>query len=153
MVDIINHKVTRVWTHRLNVWNHVDGECVLMFNSSLLVHFQQGGWEVVESLREATSNVQNPNRQEGFLLKKRKWPMKGWHKVIPDLKTSFLKTAQCKKRSSESWGIWSKSFRDPYHYLSYNVNIKLVLSLTCPFSSCHVMLVTFFVALLLFQNQ
>ncbi|XP_036422875.1 oxysterol-binding protein-related protein 3a [Colossoma macropomum] len=41
---------------------------------------QQDGWEVVKDLQEATSNVQKPGKQEGFLLKKRKWPMKGWHK-------------------------------------------------------------------------
>ncbi|XP_066531334.1 oxysterol-binding protein-related protein 3a [Hoplias malabaricus] len=41
---------------------------------------QQDGWEVVESLREPTRNMQNPDKQEGFLHKKRKWPMKGWHK-------------------------------------------------------------------------
>ncbi|XP_049331942.1 oxysterol-binding protein-related protein 3a isoform X1 [Astyanax mexicanus] len=41
---------------------------------------QQGGWELVDSLREAKSDVQKLEKQEGFLLKKRKWPMKGWHK-------------------------------------------------------------------------
>ncbi|KAK1805310.1 hypothetical protein P4O66_019644 [Electrophorus voltai] len=40
----------------------------------------QDGWEVVACLREATTNVQEPIRKEGLLLKKRKWPMKGWHK-------------------------------------------------------------------------
>lgn len=35
----------------------------------------------MESLREPNSNVQRPSKQEGFLLKRRKWPMKGWHKV------------------------------------------------------------------------
>ncbi|XP_017337514.1 oxysterol-binding protein-related protein 3a isoform X2 [Ictalurus punctatus] len=41
---------------------------------------QKGGWEIMESLQEPKGNVQKPNKQEGFLLKKRKWPMKGWHK-------------------------------------------------------------------------
>lgn len=25
--------------------------------------------------------MQEPSKQEGILLKRRKWPMKGWHKV------------------------------------------------------------------------
>jgi len=37
---------------------------------------------VVEDLRGLTENIQEPEKQEGLLLKKRKWPMKGWHKVI-----------------------------------------------------------------------
>uniref|UniRef100_A0AAY5EAP0 Oxysterol-binding protein n=1 Tax=Electrophorus electricus TaxID=8005 RepID=A0AAY5EAP0_ELEEL len=41
----------------------------------------QDGWEVVACLREATTNVQEPIRKEGLLFKKRKWPMKGWHKL------------------------------------------------------------------------
>ncbi|KAG7325680.1 hypothetical protein KOW79_010605 [Hemibagrus wyckioides] len=41
---------------------------------------QKGGWELMESLREPNTNVQKPSKQEGFLLKRRKWPMKGWHK-------------------------------------------------------------------------
>ncbi|KAA0710252.1 Oxysterol-binding protein-related protein 3 [Triplophysa tibetana] len=37
-------------------------------------------WEVVEDLQSLTANVQKPKKQEGLMLKKRKWPMKGWHK-------------------------------------------------------------------------
>uniref|UniRef100_W5JZ04 Oxysterol-binding protein-related protein 3 n=1 Tax=Astyanax mexicanus TaxID=7994 RepID=W5JZ04_ASTMX len=38
-------------------------------------------WEIVEGLRGGLGNVQEPEKQEGFMLKRRKWPMKGWHKV------------------------------------------------------------------------
>ncbi|KAM9434822.1 oxysterol-binding protein-related protein 3a [Clarias gariepinus] len=41
---------------------------------------QNGGWELMESLKKLESSVQKPSEQEGFLLKRRKWPMKGWHK-------------------------------------------------------------------------
>lgn len=41
----------------------------------------QDSWEIVEGLRGGLGNVQPPERQEGFMLKRRKWPMKGWHKV------------------------------------------------------------------------
>ncbi|XP_067282117.1 oxysterol-binding protein-related protein 3a isoform X1 [Pseudorasbora parva] len=41
---------------------------------------RQDSWEVVEDLRGLTENIQKPEKQEGLLLKKRKWPMKGWHK-------------------------------------------------------------------------
>uniref|UniRef100_A0A8C2JNI1 Oxysterol-binding protein n=1 Tax=Cyprinus carpio TaxID=7962 RepID=A0A8C2JNI1_CYPCA len=37
-------------------------------------------WELVEDLQGLTENIQKPEKLEGLLLKKRKWPMKGWHK-------------------------------------------------------------------------
>lgn len=46
-------------------------------------HCWQGSesWEVVEEPRVRGSPGQEPQRHEGYLLKKRKWPLKGWHKV------------------------------------------------------------------------
>uniref|UniRef100_A0A7N6AYL3 Oxysterol-binding protein n=1 Tax=Anabas testudineus TaxID=64144 RepID=A0A7N6AYL3_ANATE len=41
----------------------------------------QDSWEIVEGLRGLPANMQEPHRQEGLLLKRRKWPMKGWHKL------------------------------------------------------------------------
>uniref|UniRef100_A0A8D3DXW1 Oxysterol-binding protein n=1 Tax=Scophthalmus maximus TaxID=52904 RepID=A0A8D3DXW1_SCOMX len=41
----------------------------------------QDSWEIVEGLRGVPASMQEPVRQEGFLLKRRKWPMKGWHKL------------------------------------------------------------------------
>ncbi|TRY93288.1 hypothetical protein DNTS_010846 [Danionella cerebrum] len=43
---------------------------------------RQDSWEIVEGLRGGLSNVQEPEKQTGFMLKKRKWPMKGWHKYL-----------------------------------------------------------------------
>lgn len=43
--------------------------------------FKQDSWEIVEGLRGAMNCTQEPQKQEGCLLKKRKWPLKGWHKV------------------------------------------------------------------------
>ncbi|KAK7898577.1 hypothetical protein WMY93_019430 [Mugilogobius chulae] len=40
----------------------------------------QDSWEIVEGLRGAPASIQEPDRHHGFLLKRRKWPMKGWHK-------------------------------------------------------------------------
>uniref|UniRef100_A0A672TBV9 Oxysterol-binding protein n=1 Tax=Sinocyclocheilus grahami TaxID=75366 RepID=A0A672TBV9_SINGR len=42
---------------------------------------EKDSWEIVEGLRGGLSNVQEPEKQAGYMLKKRKWPMKGWHKV------------------------------------------------------------------------
>lgn len=36
---------------------------------------------MLEDLLGLTTNVPKPKKQEGLMLKKRKWPMKGWHKV------------------------------------------------------------------------
>uniref|UniRef100_A0A8C2U4H5 Oxysterol-binding protein n=1 Tax=Coturnix japonica TaxID=93934 RepID=A0A8C2U4H5_COTJA len=38
-------------------------------------------WEIIEGLKIGQTNVQKPDKHEGFMLKKRKWPLKGWHKV------------------------------------------------------------------------
>ncbi|XP_059510021.1 oxysterol-binding protein-related protein 3 isoform X4 [Stegostoma tigrinum] len=49
-------------------------------NSSLRPDIRQDSWEIVEGLRDNMSNIQEPQKKEGYLLKKRKWPLKGWHK-------------------------------------------------------------------------
>ncbi|XP_023201258.1 oxysterol-binding protein-related protein 3-like [Xiphophorus maculatus] len=51
----------------------------------------QDSWEIVEGLRGAPASIQEPDRQEGFLLKRRKWPMKGWHKRYFVLERGILK--------------------------------------------------------------
>uniref|UniRef100_A0A8C4HM32 Oxysterol-binding protein n=1 Tax=Dicentrarchus labrax TaxID=13489 RepID=A0A8C4HM32_DICLA len=54
----------------------------------------QDSWEIVEGLRGAPANMQEPDRQEGFVLKRRKWPMKGWHKRYFVLEKGILKYAK-----------------------------------------------------------
>ncbi|NWX39018.1 OSBL7 protein, partial [Steatornis caripensis] len=56
---------------------------------------QQGSesWEVVEEPRAPSSQGQEPQRHEGYLLKKRKWPLKGWHKRYFVLENGILKYA------------------------------------------------------------
>ncbi|XP_027004926.1 oxysterol-binding protein-related protein 3 isoform X2 [Tachysurus fulvidraco] len=56
---------------------------------------RQDSWEIVEGLRSGLGNVQQPERQEGFMLKRRKWPMKGWHKRYFLLDKGILKYAKC----------------------------------------------------------
>uniref|UniRef100_A0A8C1NGN3 Oxysterol-binding protein n=1 Tax=Cyprinus carpio TaxID=7962 RepID=A0A8C1NGN3_CYPCA len=46
----------------------------------LPVFVSTDSWELVEDLQGLTENIQKPEKLEGLLLKKRKWPMKGWHK-------------------------------------------------------------------------
>ncbi|NXA95433.1 OSBL7 protein, partial [Melanocharis versteri] len=54
---------------------------------------QQGSesWEVVEEPRVRGSPGREPQRHEGYLLKKRKWPLKGWHKRYFVLENGILK--------------------------------------------------------------
>ncbi|XP_010764471.1 oxysterol-binding protein-related protein 3-like isoform X1 [Notothenia coriiceps] len=54
----------------------------------------QDSWEIVEGLRGVPASMQEPDRQEGFLLKRRKWPMKGWHKRYFVLEKGILKYAK-----------------------------------------------------------
>uniref|UniRef100_A0A672TCL3 Oxysterol-binding protein n=1 Tax=Sinocyclocheilus grahami TaxID=75366 RepID=A0A672TCL3_SINGR len=56
---------------------------------------RQDSWEIVEGLRGGLSNVQEPEKQAGYMLKKRKWPMKGWHKRFFYLDKGILKYAKC----------------------------------------------------------
>ncbi|XP_056656448.1 oxysterol-binding protein-related protein 3 isoform X3 [Monodelphis domestica] len=51
-------------------------------------------WEVVEGLRGEMTCTQEPQIQKGFLLKKRKWPLKGWHKRFFFLEKGILKYAK-----------------------------------------------------------
>ncbi|MEQ2270686.1 hypothetical protein XENORESO_008402, partial [Xenotaenia resolanae] len=48
-------------------------------------------WEIIEGLKIGQSNVQKPDKHEGFMLKKRKWPLKGWHKRFFVLDNGILK--------------------------------------------------------------
>lgn len=55
-------------------------------------------WEVVEDLQvESNTGGDNPGDLttpgicEGYLLKRRKWPLKGWHKVrLPSIQSVLL---------------------------------------------------------------
>ncbi|XP_062955056.1 oxysterol-binding protein-related protein 3 isoform X7 [Cynocephalus volans] len=55
---------------------------------------RQDSWEVVEGLRGEMNYTQEPPVQKGFLLKKRKWPLKGWHKRFFYLDRGILKYAK-----------------------------------------------------------
>ncbi|XP_059961967.1 oxysterol-binding protein-related protein 6 isoform X4 [Mesoplodon densirostris] len=48
-------------------------------------------WEIIEGLKIGQTNVQRPDKHEGFMLKKRKWPLKGWHKRYFVLDNGMLK--------------------------------------------------------------
>ncbi|CAG09991.1 unnamed protein product, partial [Tetraodon nigroviridis] len=48
-------------------------------------------WEIIEGLKIGQSHVQRPDKHEGFMLKKRKWPLKGWHKRFFVLDNGILK--------------------------------------------------------------
>ncbi|XP_068610988.1 oxysterol-binding protein-related protein 3 [Brachionichthys hirsutus] len=56
---------------------------------------RQDSWEIVEGLRGSFSNVLEPQKQEGYMLKKRKWPLKGWHKRYFFLDKGILKYGKC----------------------------------------------------------
>ncbi|XP_007665532.2 oxysterol-binding protein-related protein 3 isoform X1 [Ornithorhynchus anatinus] len=55
---------------------------------------RQDSWEVVEGLRGSMNYTQEPPEQKGYLLKKRKWPLKGWHKRFFFLDKGILKYAK-----------------------------------------------------------
>ena len=53
-----------------------------------------GEWEIVEGLREGQRCDDKPLKLDGFMLKKRKWPMKGWHKRYFVLDKGLLQYAK-----------------------------------------------------------
>ncbi|XP_048881989.1 oxysterol-binding protein-related protein 3 isoform X2 [Brienomyrus brachyistius] len=55
---------------------------------------RQDSWEIIDGHRGESSNGQEPLRQEGYLLKRRKWPLKGWHKRYFLLDKGILKYAK-----------------------------------------------------------
>ncbi|XP_018429158.1 PREDICTED: oxysterol-binding protein-related protein 3 isoform X2 [Nanorana parkeri] len=63
-------------------------------SSSSKLGSRQDSWEIVEGLRGSNSCTQEPQKQEGFLLKKRKWPLKGWHKRYFFVDKGILKYAK-----------------------------------------------------------
>lgn len=81
----------------------------------------QDSWEIIEGLRGFSANVQEPDRQEGFLLKRRKWPMKGWHKVsISDVTLrawTLLKTyISCIQKSGSMHIMYIHTYVDPWSH-------------------------------------
>uniref|UniRef100_A0A8C5GMX3 Oxysterol-binding protein n=1 Tax=Gouania willdenowi TaxID=441366 RepID=A0A8C5GMX3_GOUWI len=73
------HKIIRYF----NLWSSYGYVCL------------QDSWEIVEGLRGAYSSVLEPQKQEGFMLKRRKWPLKGWHKRFFLLDKGILKYGKC----------------------------------------------------------
>uniref|UniRef100_A0A8C9XIA1 Oxysterol-binding protein n=1 Tax=Sander lucioperca TaxID=283035 RepID=A0A8C9XIA1_SANLU len=61
----------------------------------LKYYYSNDSWEIVEGLRGGFSNVLEPQKQEGYMLKRRKWPMKGWHKRYFFLDKGILKYGKC----------------------------------------------------------
>ena len=37
-------------------------------------------WEILGSLEQGVAYGITPKKQEGYMAKRRKWPLKGWHK-------------------------------------------------------------------------
>uniref|UniRef100_A0A1A8Q132 Oxysterol-binding protein n=1 Tax=Nothobranchius pienaari TaxID=704102 RepID=A0A1A8Q132_9TELE len=65
-------------------------------NSSSSKHEgRQDSWEIVTDSWGVFGNVLEPQKQEGFMLKRRKWPMKGWHKRYFVLNKGILKYGKC----------------------------------------------------------
>ncbi|TFK14633.1 triadin [Platysternon megacephalum] len=63
----------------------------LLETESLSLSKEPDSWEIIEGLKIGQTNVQKPDKHEGFMLKKRKWPLKGWHKRFFVLDNGMLK--------------------------------------------------------------
>uniref|UniRef100_A0ABM5EUG4 Oxysterol-binding protein n=1 Tax=Pogona vitticeps TaxID=103695 RepID=A0ABM5EUG4_9SAUR len=63
----------------------------LLENEPVSISKEPDSWEIIEGLKIGQTNVQKPDKHEGFMLKKRKWPLKGWHKRFFVLDNGMLK--------------------------------------------------------------
>lgn len=61
----------------------------------------QDNWEIVRGLREGSGHIPQPPKHEGEVLKKRRWPLKGWNTVRANTR-GVLKKAHSVLRG-ESW--------------------------------------------------
>uniref|UniRef100_A0A8C1W3W1 Oxysterol-binding protein n=2 Tax=Cyprinus carpio TaxID=7962 RepID=A0A8C1W3W1_CYPCA len=93
---IISTAVSLVDTFIINACFFIDIELETQNVGQLSTVFHcKDSWEIIEGLRGGLSNVQEPENQAGYMLKKRKWPMKGWHKRFFYLDKGILKYAKC----------------------------------------------------------
>ncbi|KAK7939271.1 hypothetical protein WMY93_002597 [Mugilogobius chulae] len=69
-------------------WLCVEDQRAVTINSN---GAEADSWEIIEGLKIGQSNVLRPDKHEGFMLKKRKWPLKGWHKRFFVLDNGILK--------------------------------------------------------------
>ncbi|XP_025080821.1 oxysterol-binding protein-related protein 6-like isoform X2 [Pomacea canaliculata] len=51
-------------------------------------------WEILEGLRDGQKCEDKPDKYQGYLMKRRKWPMKGWHKRFFVLEKGILTYAK-----------------------------------------------------------
>ncbi|XP_069107379.1 oxysterol-binding protein-related protein 6-like [Argopecten irradians] len=65
---------------------------------------QRHDWEIVEGLRDGHRCEEKPEKYQGFMLKRRRWPMKGWHKRFFNLDKGFLLYS---KSPLDSWELAS----------------------------------------------
>lgn len=115
------------WFHCVCVY--VKLKCLWLLVNHLC---PQDSWEIVEGLRGGgLSNFLEPQKQEGYMLKRRKWPMKGWHKVQPDtrqvLKRPTLPHLQW--QTSDRWGIFRRRFTTTSFSQSYLTLSRFLLQL------------------------
>lgn len=43
-------------------------------------HKSRQDWEIMEGLKEGQTCEKKPDNHQGFMMKRRRWPLKGWHK-------------------------------------------------------------------------
>jgi hypothetical protein len=72
--------VTQASGRRSHPEHHPDGVHGLESSKQQQRRRKDSKWEILTSLEPGTAYNIKPKKLEGFLAKKRKWPLKGWHK-------------------------------------------------------------------------
>ena len=53
-------------------------------------HKRANEWEILEGLKDGQRCEDKPTKFDGYMLKRRKWPLKGWHKRYFHLENGIL---------------------------------------------------------------
>jgi hypothetical protein len=102
-------------------------------------------WEVIEGYRDANLKVNKPQNFEGILLKRRNWPMKGWHKRYFILADGILTYG--KSKSDMTKGKTHGTINAFLSIVSYNYSSRRLLidsSTQLTANVCHLKVISYY---------
>lgn len=81
MSNNLHYSVVKLFNISTNLC--LVGVCILLILIGSKKVIRRGTeWEIVEGLKDGQRYDKKPELFRGYLHKKRKWPLKGWHKVM-----------------------------------------------------------------------
>ncbi len=91
-IDEINESTVNLNNNRNSTGNNSNTSYGKIYRKYQKRHV----WEVMEGYRDPNMIISQPENYEGVLLKRRNWPMKGWHKRYFMLREGILSYGKSK---------------------------------------------------------